>query len=92
MSVLKHHPIPPGLEIDIAKAIFDKWQFYATRGYTTVTELVYSTNSDIVSLHKNHPAFPGPPHAFNLLASRQLLLVLIDMIQIEFWERALYHS
>jgi len=44
MSVIKHSPTPPGIEI---KADVDQWRFYAARGYTTVTELAYSAGSDI---------------------------------------------
>ncbi|XP_065888308.1 putative amidohydrolase YtcJ [Dysidea avara] len=47
MSIIKHHPISPDMGIDVAKAVYDQWRFYATRGYTTVTELAYSTNPEM---------------------------------------------
>ena len=41
MSVVNKSPKSPGMFIEAIKAIFDQWKDYASRGFTTVTELAY---------------------------------------------------
>ena len=41
-SILEHYPKTIGMVLDAFVAIYDQWKDYASRGFTTVTELAYS--------------------------------------------------